>query len=50
MARPASPNIAEVSSSRPRRRVGRAGTAARLTIGSTLIVLALVVWEAECWT
>jgi hypothetical protein len=30
-----------------RRRVGRWGTLARLTVGSTLVVLALSIWEAD---
>jgi hypothetical protein len=30
-----------------RRRVGRWGTAARLAVGSTLVVLAVAVWDAE---
>jgi hypothetical protein len=53
MPLPASPTVAgEGSSLAPRafigsrRRLGRGGTAARLAVGSVLIVLAVVVWDA----
>ena len=51
MPQPASPGVvggrsapAPAALERPRRRLGRAGTAARLAVGAVLIVLRVVSW------